>query len=227
MYFNPQQEKKSVRDAWVEYLGKSLPASMGVLPEEQREEIINGLAAHIERDLAGKAVEEEFLQQKFVRALNSVRGPAAVAEMLKRDCADGAQVQELDFLDNCSESLREIMAIGWLRQLSTPFRTDGQSWVLRMRPIANHMASGLELALFGEMRRLLGVIVGIWDTSSGEGVLALDGLRFLAQRICGSSNAADRSKLVLELREYCKKFFDKAQRARGWSTTPLIVARDI
>jgi len=203
-----------------------MPSGKGVLDEHSRREVINGLAAVLASE--GSAVRQERLPQMYVRALRAVRGAGAVSAVLRADERLGASRQDLDFLDNCSDALREMIAMGWLRPIVGPMRARGQNWMLDIGPIAAGADASFELALFDRIRKTLQIVVEIWDSSNGQGVFALHRISALARKTGGRAfSVASERTLIRELRSYADKYFQLQMNKRLWSETPRVVVRRI
>lgn len=228
MYFKNCSSDLSAREVWEDYLNESLPDSEGILDRDYRRNIVKGLAAYLGNGRNCSAVRSELLPPIFIRALAKVQDEKSAGECLQRSCEGLEKGGNLAFLQECSQSLRDIIAMGWLRPIPFYFGSGRQNWILRMGSVSARFERGLELALFTQLRHILDLTVEIWDFADGSGVLAFSGLPVLVERIHGdSANSVRQSQIVGELRDYCKDYFAKAKCRRGWNQAPQIVVRDL
>ncbi|MFH0880222.1 MAG: hypothetical protein V2A34_10960 [Lentisphaerota bacterium] len=87
---------------------------------------------------------------------------------------------------------------------------DGEiTWVLDFSRIGGEQEMMLELALLPGLRLLIEQLAGVWDASSGAGVLGLKAVQ-------------DE-----ELMDYCGSILEKISAARGWKNTPRTVQLDV
>ncbi len=223
----PDTKETDGRAAWAEYLEENMPSCDGIIDDRACAEIINGVAAYLDRNAGGGVVREELLPRMFLRAVAGSCGDSVAAAVLERECSAGVAALDLEFLGSCPSALREFIVAGWMCPLGGEVYTPGQNWLLDLSPVALRIEFGFELLLFRELRCVLESIAVAWDASGGRGILAVKGLRHIVRRICGESKwVAQQSRLALEIRTFSEDLLAHLSVERHWETRPDVVIRD-
>jgi hypothetical protein len=100
-------------------------------------------------------------------------------------------------------------------------------WTLDLHRLLLREADHLELALFLGLDVILDSLAGIWDPSSGSGLLGLRRTGDAARLLLGPDAPRARiATLRREVRDLCEKRLASLAARRGWSDQPQVLFTD-
>jgi hypothetical protein len=198
--------RKSVREAWSEYIAEQLDDHSERLPELERAEIVEALAHYCEELSRDSLLRAELIPQLFARAARPLRRSGGLDS------------------DALPDPVRELLATGWLAPLSGEFLLPGSNWILDLRRLLSDPERTLEMAMLMVLKQSLERIAPLWDASHGRGLLALRGAQPVAARISSERAPAE---LLPEIRNHCQRVMVGIRIARNWERSPQVVLRDL
>ncbi len=179
----------------------SLCASAGELDSDELRELAAGVAWHaaaLPRPPAGQGE----LSRLTARALGSLGRPDAARRVL-------------------------VLGSGLVRSSEWLAASPRIVWTLDLHRLLLREADHLELALFLALDVILDAIAGLWDASSGAGLLGLRRAGTAARVLLGPNAPRTRiARLRHEVRGLCEKRLVILAAERGWADRPQVLFTD-
>jgi hypothetical protein len=173
------------------------------LDDLQIQELARAVAHFIERECGGDQGDERSLVMLASRALASL-GETQVARRLFV-CGSGL-VQPSEWEVTGRDSM----------------------WVLDLCQLTVLDTCPLELVFFKCLNAILSSVAGVWDSSSGAGVLGLRHVSATAVSLVGvGGSCSDVKAFVSEIKNVCRHNLDAVRCARGWSNVPFLMDLDV
>jgi hypothetical protein len=192
--------RTSARETLVEEV-LSLCASAGELDSHELRELAAGIACHAE-ELPRPPAGRSDLSRLTARALGSLGRPDAARRVL-------------------------VLGSGLVRSSEWLAASPRPVWALDLHRLLLRDADHLELALFLGLDVILDAIAGLWDASSGAGILGLRRSNAASRLLLGPATSRARiARLRREVRGVCEKRLEILAAERGWSDRPQVLFTD-
>jgi hypothetical protein len=108
----------------------------------------------------------------------------------------------------------------------TRWLVDGRLvWVLDFSKARLDESDFLEMTILQSLKRIVESVSGVWDATSGDGVLGLHGLSS-SIGVLGGPKPRRRSRLGREIEEFIAAVLGNLQRERGWGAVPHLLNLD-
>jgi len=127
------------------------------------------------------------------------------------------------------DKARKVLAMtsGVLRRSSSLVGGGHPVWIMDLQKLSVLSDERLEILLFTAIGMMLDSAAGIWDESSGRGVLGLRNLASVCRAVRDKKrNDRQIRQMVFEIKRFCASKLDRIGSARSWKQLPVVIDMD-